>query len=268
MATTPTKAVNRKVGLAKRLIHSASAVLSPSPVVFHHIPKCGGSSVGVALRSRYLLSQVTVAPEESFRAFERYSGRTDREAMLVDVIALRQQMMLYHLLQGVRCVSAHVPYSPAMRGEFSASHSFITILREPVERFISHYFWSHGKAGAHARIDEDLETFLATDRARRQGAAYVEYFCGDPMRPDLDADAAIAAAIDNLRGFDVIGRLDDLGQFQLDLKKALGATIRIGRENRAIDKSRSGRAEISRPLRSRIEDLCAPDLAVWNAVTQ
>ncbi|MGJ3230763.1 MAG: sulfotransferase family 2 domain-containing protein [Oceanicaulis sp.] len=239
---------------------------APTPVVFHHVPKCGGTSVGRALRSRYLLSQATVTPEESFQAFERYTGRTDREAMLVDVIALRQQMMLYHLLHGVRCVSAHVPYASAMRDVSSLDYRFITILREPVERFISHYFWSHGKLGAHGRIEETLEAFLDTPRARRLGAAYVEFFCGDPMRDDLHAPEAIENAVANLRQFDVVGRLDDLPAFERHLKGALGVRVRIGRENRARDPGRSGRAEIAPELRARIETLCAPDLAVWRAV--
>jgi hypothetical protein len=53
--------------------------LTPQRVVFHHVPKCGGTSVGRALRKRYLLSQATVTPEASFRAFEAFTGRSDAD---------------------------------------------------------------------------------------------------------------------------------------------------------------------------------------------
>ena len=52
---------------AKSLRAEAVERLLPQKFVFHHVPKCGGTSVGRALRKRYLLSQATVTPESSFR---------------------------------------------------------------------------------------------------------------------------------------------------------------------------------------------------------
>ncbi len=238
----------------------------PAPVVFHHVPKCGGTSVGRALRKRYVLSQGTVVPESSFRAFEAFSGRKDREQMLIDVLDLREQMLLYLLYEDVRCVSAHVRFSQSAYTRFSGRYAFITLLREPVSRFISHYFWSHGKPDAHARIDEDFAAFLQTPRARRQGATYVEYFSGLPKEADTAAPAAIAAAIANLCRFDVVGKLDDLNSFRHALKSRLGVNLRIGHENKMRQPS-TRRSEIVTPdLRRQVEALCAPDLAVWKSV--
>lgn len=241
----------------------------PAPVVFHHVPKCGGTSVGRALRKRYLLSQATVVPESSFRAFEAFTGRTDREQMLIDVLDLREQMLLYLLYENVRCVSAHVRFSLPAYAQFSGRYAFTTLLREPVSRFISHYFWSHGKPQAHARIDEDFAAFLRTPRASRLGAVYVEYFSGLPKEADTTAPTAIAAAIANLEKFDVVGRLDDLGSYERALRSRLGANLRIGHENRMQQPS-SRKSEIVTPdLRRQVEALCAPDLAVWeSAVTR
>ena len=252
------------IDLAKSAKRKSEQWLTAHPVVFHHVPKCGGTSVGRALRQRYLLSQATVTPEASFRAFEAFTGRSDREQMLVDVLDLREQMLLYLMFEEVRCVSLHVRFSIKAYELFSSQYKFITILRDPVERFISHYYWSYGKPGAHARIEDDLPAFLETDRARRMGAMYVEFFCGLPKDADIRSDKAIAAAIANLERFDVVGRLDDLPRFQGDLKTALGVGVRIGHQNKSRSPSAQKIDQISPTHLEAINNICEPDLNVWN----
>lgn len=257
------------MALVDSLKHAKSkldGLLLPAPVVYHHVPKCGGTSVGRALRQRYVLSQETVVPEESFRAFEAFTGRTDRNLMLVDVLDLREQMMLYHLFNGVACFSGHVRFSNVAFALFSDRYKFVTILREPVARFISHYFWSFGKPQAHARIEEAFAPFLETDRARRLGATYAEYFCGLPKDTNFTSDGAIAAAIDNLKRMDVVGRLDDVTDFERRLRGAVGARIRIGHENKMRQAPALKSSVVTPELREKVEALCAPDMAIWRAL--
>ena len=252
------------VDLAKGLRTGAIDRLHPQRVVFHHVPKCGGTSVGRALRKRYLLSQATVVPESSFRALEAFRGGGDREEMLVEVLDLREQMLLYHLFEDVRCVSAHVRFSRAAHERFAATHRFVTILREPVARFRSHHRWSHDKPGAHARIEEPFEAFLDTERARRLGASYVEYFSGLPKEADFRSAEAIDAAVATLARFDVVGRLDDLAGFEAAMRERVGVRIRIGHENRA----RRAAPAASPETGARLAEICAPDIAVWRRVAE
>ena len=251
---------------AKALRTAATDRLHAQRVVFHHAPKCGGTSVGRALRKRYLLSQATVIPESSFRALEAFRGGGERERLLVEVLDLREQMLLYHLFEDVRCVSAHVRFSAAAHARFAERYRFVTILREPLERFWSHYRWSHGKPHAHARIEEPFEAFLETESARRLGATYAEYFSGLPSDADFRSQEAIDAAVANLGRFDAVGRLDDLPAFEESLRAALGVRVRVGHENRG--RPGAGRSTVERPdLRDRVAALCAPDLAIWHRVT-
>lgn len=248
----------------KRVRGQALDRLLPQRFVFHHVPKCGGTSVGRALRKRYLLSQATVTPEESFRAFETFTGRDDREQMLIDVLDLREQMLLYLMHSDIRGIAAHVRFSEPAYARFAASYKFVTILREPVARFVSHYNWSHGKPGAHARIDEDFDAFLGTARAERLGASYVEYYAGLPKEADIRSDEAVERAAANLERFAVVGRLDDLGGFERALKRELGVRVRIGHENRNRAPGAGVRIDALSPgTLDRVRALCAPDLAVW-----
>jgi Sulfotransferase family len=250
----------------KSIRHDLRDRVVPQRFVFHHVPKCGGTSVGRALRMRYLLSQATVTPEASFRAFEAFTGRSDREQMLIDVLDLREQMLLYHMFEDVHGISLHVRFSNVAHARFRDRYKFVTVLRDPVARFVSHYHWSYGKPEAHARIEETFEDFLETGRARRLGATYVEFFSGLPKEADITSEAAIAAAIGNLGKFDVVGNLTDLDRFQNEIRAALGIRVRIGHENARTTRPGT-RNELADPgLRARIEALCAPDLAVWKAM--
>lgn len=239
--------------------------LHPQRVVFHHVPKCGGTSVGRALRKRYLLSQDTVLPEESFRAFEAFSGRSDRERMLVDVLSFREQILLYLMFRDIRCLSLHVPFSDTAHRLFAGKYKFVTILREPVSRFISHYFWSRGRPHAHGKIEQGFSDFLETERARRLGASYVEYYCGLGPDADLRSESTIQAAIRNLGKFSVVGSLDDLPAFEMALRRELGVSVRVRQENRSRESEFEKRDVVTPELRQRAAELCGPDLAVWNA---
>ncbi len=254
------------VDVARARLESLKDTTMPQRVVFHHVPKCGGTSVGRALRKRYFLSQTTVKPEQSFRAFEAFTGRDDREQMLTDVLDLREQMLLYHLFDDVRCLSLHVRFSEVAFARFHPRYKFVTVLRNPVDRFISNYFWSFGRTGAFGRIDEELGPFLLTDRAKRMGATFSEYFSGLPADTDFTGEAAIVAAIGNLQRLDVLGRLDDLDRFVGDLRSTLGVRLRVGHENRAGQLRPQNRQVITDDMRARIAALCAPDLAIWTAL--
>lgn len=239
--------------------------LCPNRVVFHHVPKCGGTSLGRALRRAYILSQGTVTPEESFRAFELFTGRCDRERMLIDVLDLREQMFLYMLFHDVRCVSAHVRFSNAAHACFGDRYSFVTLLRDPVDRFVSHYLWSNSRPGAHAHIAESFEEFLETDQALRLGATFVEYFSGLPSGADVTSREAIDAAVANLRRLDAVGFLDNLSEFEKQLCAISGKKLSIGHENKGTRRSKH-REILEGPLADRIQAICAPDLAVWSAL--
>ena len=247
-----------------RRLHTAAVErLHPRPVVFHHVPKCGGTSVGRALRKKYLLSQAGISPESSFKAMEAFTGSRDRDALLIDVLDFRQQMLLYHLFEGVHCVSAHVGFNPAAYERFHPKYRFVTILREPVSRFLSHYTWSYGKPQAHGRIEEPFSEFLKTERARRLGATYVEYFCGLSKSADIRSAEAIDAAVANLGRFDVVGRLDDLQAFESKLEQALDLRLRIGHENKAKKRTGASSALSDPDLKAEVMQICEPDLAVW-----
>ncbi len=231
----------------------------PNRVVFHHAPKCGGTSVGRALRRRYLLSQATVLPEATYRAEAALAPDADPLTLLHRAEDLRERMLLYHLAAGVDCVSAHVRFSDAAFDAFHDQARFVTMLREPTARFLSHYRWSHGRPQGHAHIPEPFPEFLETPAAARLGAFYVYFFSGLPPDADMTTADALARAKANLDRLHVVGFLDDPEGFERRIEAEVGVRIRIGRENRGAGPmpDATGHAD-------RIDALTAPDRALFH----
>ena len=250
------------IDFGKSLQQRAVNFHSGRRIVFHHVPKCGGTSVGRALRRAYILSQGTVTPEASMKAFEAArEGRTGQA--LADVSELREMMLLYMLYTDTRCVSAHIPFSEAAFRQFSDRYVFVTLLRDPVDRFISNYYWSHQHPGGVGHIAEPLEEFLATSRARHLGSTYVRYFSGEPAQ-DFTA-RHVESAIRNLRRMDCVGFLDEVGQFAAGLRRLTGKRISIGREN---VRNTGGKRDaiLAGPLGGKVLEACRFDSDVWDAV--
>lgn len=251
------------VELAKSLRGRALNLLCGERIVFHHVPKCGGTSAGRALRRAYLMSQGTVTPLESEKAFDAVRDSRPRSSF-GDVSEFREMMLLYMLHSDVRCVAAHIPFSNAAFDSFAERYAFVTLLREPVARFISNYFWSHKHPNGVLHIPESLEDYLGTDRAQRLGSTYARYFCGDPAHKRFTAKD-VDAAIRNLRRMHFVGFLDDVGRFEHALRHLTGRRLKLGRENVGHSKPRTDEI-LSGPLRERILSACSVDRDIWDGI--
>ena len=257
--------MDRLIAFARKSRTRLAERLSGHPVVFIHVPKCGGTSLGRAIRTRYLLSQQTIGPEESYRAVA--SLRPDLAPGSPDLFAavhmFRQEILLYLLHGGTRCVSAHVPFTLAAHRQFSGRYKFVTLLRDPVKRYISHYFYSYGR-DAHAGIHEPLESFIESPRGKAYGALYSEFYSGLPAGSDFTAATAIDQAKANLDAcFSVIGFLDDLPGMTQKLADELGISIKIGHANKATTPKAERRQAITPEIEARIRDICAPDIDIY-----
>lgn len=240
-------------------------------IFFQHIPKCGGTSVGRAVRAQYhrfdfragrSVSQLDV--EAANRAATLRGGGSPTWNLADDRVLLkaREDLLLYELGRGMNFyVGGHFPFSEAAYEEFGGAYAFLTMLRNPVDRWISSYLHRRRNPNPKFRVESAPEAYLESDFGRSQGRELVKYLGGGPAADGESPAEGVDRAKRNLHRYAVVGVLERLDRFAADFRERFGRSLPVGHLNRGPAPPDPG---IFGPaLRRRIEAVCQPDLEVY-----
>lgn len=231
-------------------------------ICFPHVPKCAGSALTEAIQRLYPLA--TRALASSVRIDLKGSHRAS-EATQTPMHCLRENVLAYHLANPHSyLVSGHVACRPSVTAEFAEDWKFITVLRDPIERWISNYVYDRYKSSDWSKIDLDIHDYVETEDARKSGMTYLFYFSSAKTPPPAgEHHPLVEEAVANLRRFTVVGRSDQLDQAAREFKDQLGWSIEVARTNSSPDPKAKAEIKEDAQLLSKIRDLCEPDLQVF-----
>lgn len=235
---------------------------------FLHFPKCGGTSVDVALQRIYEKAGAGTAHldvgawSRAAKAVKPYEDASGAGA------PYRRRLMFYLMEQHhTRYISGHFGYSLAARDRYADDWHFVTLLREPVARWFSEYFYNRYKTKTKDfRLETPLEEFVETRMAQRYGSLYVKNLVDNADIEDAASEDAIAQAIENLRHFSVVGVLDRLDLFAQDCDRRFGVQLDIGHHNKNPRSQSKQREEVTPEVEAKVKALCAPNTRVYEAV--
>lgn len=242
-------------------------------IFFLHIPKCGGVSIGHAIASLYLtlnlrndsgivnlnapISRRVIEDTEGFH----YPSDTNDDFPILD---FREKLLIYFMAQpSSRFISGHFLFSKIAYQKYGEKFSFVTILRDPVKRWISSYFYNLFTAKDHLKVNEDIEAHLESHFGVSQGYQLVKFLGGANKEGDYNSIRAMNQAKENLKLFEVVGFLDNLEGFSTGFSDRFRVNLQIEKKNQNPAPQEYRKSTITPELLERITKICQPDLQVY-----
>ncbi|SON54569.1 hypothetical protein HDIA_1028 [Hartmannibacter diazotrophicus] len=195
------------------LVQGGNSLLGTN-LISLHIPKSGGSSLGVALQARFGRSLYVIPPGAERRGLPNLP------------VAQMAQM---------QCVHGHIAYGCDRL--LPGNWTYATVLRDPVSRVLSHYRFALQMSQNLPPIREALETTLNGDFDNLI-TRYLSGLLKKVPLGKLDNDAVELAIANVERDFSFVGFLDDGPDLDAALGQLLGAgDIRLGEVNVGTNRS-------------------------------
>jgi len=176
----------------------------------------------------------------------------------------RLSMIFYEAEKGTQFITGHFWLNENLISLKPLGYTILTCLRDPVDRWFSHYLYARHKEGSHGRIETDIDDFLTTQTASSFGTTYVRYLGGIREDRGYSSPAAVRKAIGNLEIFDLMGFLHDLDGFRKRLECKTG--LKLSKQHRRKSPANPAlgkKIKDSPDIRREVERLCEPDNLVY-----
>ena len=226
---------------------------------FMHIPKTGGTSIDFAISRHYPIGKYYVDPSATVKVNGIIAGQNPDKINFEECYKLREIILAYKMIKGVKYVTGHVPFRLDVWQAFHEKYLFTTVLRDPVKRFISQYFYNKYKEKDYGKIELSLAEYLDSEKGKQSGSTYVRYFKGSSQFKDHSSPEVIQAAKENLARFDIVGFLEYLDSTNKIFKQISQLKLEIPHQN----KNPKQNYQLNEEELAKINRICEPDIEIY-----
>lgn len=242
-------------------------------IFFLHLPKCGGASLSHAIhwsyrtldirQDRNMISLDPAASADVARLIYQtnYPDDTNDD---YPILKVREHLLLYFMGQNhVRYLSGHFIFSDPAHRAYGSKFAFITLLRDPVKRWISAYFYNRYKTAEHRKIEADIMPYLESHFGQSQGYEYVKFLGGADESGNYTCQQAVDRAKQNLHKFEIVGFLEQRDDFINKFEARFGVRLKLEKRNESPASEAVRQTVITPAIEEKIKMICQPDLEVY-----
>ena len=232
-------------------------------IFYCHVPKCGGTSIALSILNAFKL----VKNKGAFHIQTKASGRA-AEITGENMMHCREILVAYELaMRRNKYGWGHSYCRPGLVDAFKAEWDFITLLRNPVDRWISEYFYNRDKTKSNwKKHDLSIDEYLNTEKAIKSGREYISYFAEDSGSDSIIDDSKVERAVNNLKNFKIVGMLEDLAGWKTRFKDLYKIELDIEILNASPNDEGVKEIKSDANYMKKIANLCEYDITVYNAI--
>lgn len=232
------------------------------PIAFMRIPKCATTSTHRAIARLYR----SVWTFDGNGIDSVHHGACDGAAEVQGTTTweMRRTALAYLLANpDSKFVAGHFEVNADLLEKFADTYNFITLLRNPVDRWISHYLYNKHLPRDRYDISTDMEEFVETERGRGIAQMYTAYLSGTgDLNPDeRDTERVRKQARENLASFELVGIVEEMASFEERFTDRFGVELNVRRRNRSP--APEGAKDVSTAIRDKIREACSADLDLY-----
>jgi hypothetical protein len=230
-------------------------------IVFPHVPKCAGNAVISSLRSAAFKGKLDI----TFDPFDGAACNLLADSKSLPWWSPAETIFAYKAISGnSNILTGHAPFYEQTRIKLPTQKQLITVLRNPVERWISNYVYDSYKpielGGSISSIDE----YINSGAAILGGNYYPVFFASANLHNISASD--VEHSIKFLKSFDLVGCTEKISVFY----KGLGEICSVQIDSLEVNTSpKPGLADEIRndvSIMGKIKKLCANDIRVYEEV--